>query len=407
MAKKNYSEEFRRDAVELYRDTDGATVAGIAADLGISHGSLTTWLRNAGITIRRPATTAPGPGTGETPEQEAARLRAEVAHLRAEKTKLETERDILRSAAKYFAGGDELVNRFQFVADHSDTYPVKRLCQVIDIARSSYYAWINAGPVRAARAAADSELAEKIRAVHTVDNTYGRPRITAEINHGQPADQRINHKRIARIMRANNIEGLRLRRKHRTTIAEPADTPSPDLLNRDFTAIAPNTRYVGDITYLPCGDNEFLYLATVIDCFSRRLVGWSIAEHMRTELVEDALGAAALTRGGLAGAVFHADRGSQYTSKGFAMICADLGVAQSMGAVGTSADNALAESFNATLKRETLQGAARWESPRAARLAVFRWITRYNTRRRHSYCNYLSPADYENAHTSDSLQKAA
>lgn len=338
MAKKNYSEEFRRDAVELYRDTGGATVAGIAADLGVSHGSLTTWLRNAGIPIRRPAATAPGPGTGETPEQEAARLRAEVAHLRAEKTKLETERDILRSAAKY---------------------------------------------------------------------TYGRPRITAEINHGQPADQRINHKRIARIMRANNIEGLRLRRKHRTTIAEPADTPSPDLLNRDFTAIAPNTRYVGDITYLPCGDNEFLYLATVIDCFSRRLVGWSIAEHMRTELVEDALGAAALTRGGLAGAVFHADRGSQYTSKGFAMICADLGVAQSMGAVGTSADNALAESFNATLKRETLQGAARWESPRAARLAVFRWITRYNTRRRHSYCNYLSPADYENAHTSDSLQKAA
>lgn len=104
MTKKNYTEEFRRDAVELYRDTDGATVAGIAADLGVSHGSLTTWLKNAGIPIRRPAATALGPGTGETPEQEAARLRAEVAHLRAEKTKLETERDILRSAAKYFAG---------------------------------------------------------------------------------------------------------------------------------------------------------------------------------------------------------------------------------------------------------------------------------------------------------------
>ena len=407
MAKKNYSEEFRRDAVELYRDTGGATVAGIAADLGVSHGSLTTWLRNAGIPIRRPAATAPGarhrrdtragsrqaPRRGRTPTRGENQARNRTRHPAV--------------GGKIFRRRDELVNRFQFVADHSDTYPVKRLCQVIDIARSSYYAWINAAEKRAARAAADAELADKIRAVHTVDNTYGRPRITAEINHGQPADQRINHKRIARIMRANNIEGLRLRRKHRTTIAEPADTPSPDLLNRDFTAIAPNTRYVGDITYLPCGDNEFLYLATVIDCFSRRLVGWSIAEHMRTELVEDALGAAALTRGGLAGAVFHADRGSQYTSKGFAMICADLGVAQSMGAVGTSADNALAESFNATLKRETLQGAARWESPRAARLAVFRWITRYNTRRRHSYCNYLSPADYENAHTSDSLQKAA
>ncbi|NMM83086.1 transposase, partial [Rhodococcus sp. SRB_17] len=216
-----------------------------------------------------------------------------------------------------------------------------------------------------------------------------------------------NHKRIGRVMRENNIEGVRLRRKHRTTIAEPADTPSPDLLRRDFTAATPNTTYVGDITYLPCGDGAFLYLATVIDCFSRRLVGWSIADHMRTELVEDALGAAALTRGSLAGAAFHSDHGSQYTSKDFASLCRKLGVTQSMGSVGTSADNALAESFNATLKRETLQGAQRWESPRAARLAVFRWITRYNTRRRHSYCNYLSPADYENAHTSDSLQQAA
>lgn len=299
------------------------------------------------------------------------------------------------------------MNRFHFVSDHSDTYPVKRLCQVIDIARSSYYAWIGAAETRAARAAADVELAEKIRAVHTVDKTYGRPRITAEINHGQPADRRVNHKRIARILRANNIEGVRLRRRHRTTIAEPADTPAANLLHRDFTAAVPNARYVGDITYLPCGDGEFLYLATVIDCFSRRLVGWSIAEHMRTELVEDALGAAALTRGSLAGAVFHADRGSHSTSEDFAVLCTKFGVTQSMGAVGTSADNALAESFNATLNRETLQGASRWESPRAARLAVFRWIARYNTRRRHSYCNYLSPADYENTYAFDNLQQAA
>ncbi|MFI7004883.1 IS3 family transposase [Nocardia sp. NPDC050175] len=405
---KNYNEEFRRNAVALYRDTDGATIAGIATDLGISHGSLTAWLKNAGVAIRKPGTTAVArPGPDETPEQEAARLRAEVANLRAEKTKLETERDILRSAAKYFAGGDELVTRFQFVADHSDTYPVKRLCQVIDIARSSYYAWINAAGNRAARADSDAELAAKIRAIHDQDNTCGRPRITAEINDGQPAGQRVNHKRIARIMRENNIEGFRLRRRHRTTVAEPADTPSPDLVRRDFTASEPNTKYVGDITYLPCGDGEFLYLATVIDCFSRRLVGWSIADHMRTELVGDALGAAALTRGSLAGAVFHSDHGSQYAAKDFAALCTNLGVTQSMGAVGTSADNALAESFNATLKRETLQGTARWESPRAARLAVFRWVTRYNTRRRHSYCDYLSPADYESVHTTDNLAHAA
>ncbi len=137
----------------------------------------------------------------------------------------------------------------------------------------------------------------------------------------------------------------------------------PDLLKRDFTAQAPNQRYVGDITYLPLADGQNLYLATVIDCYSRRLVGWSLADHMRTSLVEDALKAAAATRGGgraLAGAIFHSDHGSVYTSKDYARLCARLGVIQSMGAVGTSADNSLAESFNATLKREVLQDETLW-----------------------------------------------
>ena len=169
----------------------------------------------------------------------------------------------------------------------------------------------------------------------------------------------------------------------------------PDLIRRDFTAPAPNQRYVGDITYLPVGDGQFLYLATVLDLCSRRLAGWSIADHMRTELVTDALRAAAATRGSLDGAIFHTDHGAQYTSAEFAEVCAELGVTQSMGAVGTSADNAAAESFNATLKRETLQGAKRWSAAREARLAVFRWVTRYNTRRRHSPLGHLSPIDYE------------
>ena len=151
-------------------------------------------------------------------------------------------------------------------------------------------------------------------------------------------------------MRRNEIVGLRLRRRVTTTVSEPSDTPVPDLFLRDFTAQEPNTKYVGDITYLPVGDGEFLYLATVVDCFSRRLAGWSIADHMRTELVADALKAAAATRGSLAGAVFHTDHGAQYTSREFAALCAELGVTQSMGAVGTSADNAAAESFNATLR---------------------------------------------------------
>ncbi len=219
--------------------------------------------------------------------------------------------------------------------------------------------------------------------------------MTAELNDGVAPGQRVNHKRVARVMREHAIAGYRRRRKVRTTIPEPADLRVPDLLKRDFTAPAPNRRYVGDITYLPLSDGTNLYLATVIDCYSRRLVGWSIADHMRTELVADALKAAHATRGRLAGAVFHSDHGSVYTSKDYARLCAELGVTQSMGAVGTSADNSLAESFNATLKREVLQDHNAWPDEATCRRQLFRWLVRYNTRRRHSWCRYQSPVTYE------------
>ncbi len=153
-------------------------------------------------------------------------------------------------------------------------------------------------------------------------------------------------------MRTIGLEGVRLRRRHRTTVADPAAAKAPDLIGRDFTAAAVNTKYVGDITYLPVSGAKPLYLATVIDLCSRRLAGWAIADHMRTDLVIDALAAAERTRGGLAGAVMHTDHGSRYTSRAFAEICRSAGVRQSMGAVGSSADNAAAESFNAAFKRE-------------------------------------------------------
>jgi transposase InsO family protein len=171
---------------------------------------------------------------------------------------------------------------------------------------------------------------------------------------------------------------------------------APSNLN-DVTG-TPNQRYVGDITYLPIADGTNLYLATVIDCHSRRLAGWAVAEHMRTDLIVDALSAARDTRGSLAGAIFHSDHGAQYTSKTFAGLCAEWSVTQSMGAVGTSADNALAESFNATLKRETLRGGRAWPDPATCRREVFRWVTRYNTRRRHSWCGQQAPIIYEQQH---------
>ena len=161
------------------------------------------------------------------------------------------------------------------------------------------------------------------------------------------------------------------------------------------------------ITYLPLATGGNLYLATVIDCCSRRVAGWAIADHMRTDLVADALLAAEALRGSLEGAVFHADHGSQYTSRDFAALCTDLGVTQSMGAVGTSADNALAESFNATLKREVLQDRSCWPDAAACRREVFRWLVRYNTKRRHSRCRYSSPADFERNHATATLLEAA
>ncbi len=286
-----------------------------------------------------------------------------------------------------------MTNRFQFIEDHHRAWGVKRLCAVLEVARSSFYKWRAGREARAAREQADAALAERIRAVHAEwDGTYGRPRITAELSGD---GELVNHKRVGRVMRKFGIAGLRLRRRQVTTVPEPSATPMPGLLGRDFTAGAPNTKYVGDITCLPMGDGEFLYPATVLDCFSRRLVGWSIADHMRTSLVADALRAAARVRGSLVGAVFHSDHGAQYSSREFASFCAELGVRQSMGAVGTSADNALAESFNATLKRETLRGARRFDGARACRLAVFRRTTRYNTRRRHSANGQQAPIAYE------------
>jgi transposase InsO family protein len=163
----------------------------------------------------------------------------------------------------------------------------------------------------------------------------GAPRITTELIDGAGPSERVNHKRVARVMRTGGIRGYQRRRKVRTTVPEPADQKVPDLIRRDLTAPAPNQRYVGDITYLPIAGGSNLYLATVIDCHSRRLVGWSVADHMRTELVLDALTAAVATRGTLTGAMIHSDHGSVYTSRDYVKRCAELGVTQSMGAVGT------------------------------------------------------------------------
>lgn len=167
------------------------------------------------------------------------------------------------------------------------------------------------------------------------------------------------------------------------------------LVNRDFTVCAPNRVLFGDITYLPIADGTNMYLARAIDCFSRKLVGFAIADHMYTELVEEALENASHLRGGLDGAIFHSDHGSAYTSSQFQATCRRLGVTQSMSPVGTSADNSLAESFNAALKWEVLKNTKTFANQLICRRSVFRWCVRYNACRRHTWCGYQSPDEFE------------
>lgn len=302
------------------------------------------------------------------------------------------------------------MSRFQFVADHRHAFEVKRLCEVVEVSRSSFYAWLNAAGTRADRAAADAALAERIRVLQDPaqggDKAYGAPRITAELNDGATAENRVNHKRVARVMRLAGLAGIRLRRRVGTTVPDQSGRKHPDLVKRNFTAATVNTCYVGDITYLPIADGSNLYFASVIDLCSRKLAGWAMADHMRTELVTDALNTAHRDRGSLTGAVFHSDHGSVYTSTAYAQLCTQLGVTQSMGAIGSSADNALAESFNATLKREVLAGAATFPDQATAYRAMFRWATRYNTRRRHSAIGNTSPNTYETTTTATIAEAA-
>jgi transposase InsO family protein len=298
-----------------------------------------------------------------------------------------------------------VTSRFRFISTHRPSYGVKRLTRLLAVSRSGFYRWLAAEPDRVARAAADTALAGEILAIHTASGgAYGAPRVAVEL---RAAGRTVNRKRVERVMRQHRIIGRHLRRRVRTTIPDPGAGTVTDLLRRDFTATALNHRWCGDITYLRVGAG-WLYLATVIDIASRRLIGWSIARHMRTDLIIDALTAAVAARGGhVNGVIMHTDRGAQYTSASFASAAIAHGITLSRGHVGSSYDNALAESFFGTLKRELPAAATGWATESEARQQLFRWIAFYNHRRRHSSIGYLSPADYESNLASTIVQDRA
>ena len=281
-----------------------------------------------------------------------------------------------------------------------------RMCHVLKLNRSSFYKWVSTCEKRRLKMHSDGLIGVKIRSIFNDEHgLYGAKRIAASLNDDTDLDP-INHKKVARIMKAMGLKGFSTRRRCITTKRKPGHRVMPDLVGRTFTANEPNRVYVGDITYLPCRGGKNMYLATVIDTYSRKLAGYALADHMRGLLVIDALAHAHGVRGSLDGAVFHSDHGSVYTSQAFRDHCSSLGVRQSMGAVRTSADNALAESFNATLKREVLRDRKVFDDPIVCRQEVFRWCMRYNTRRRHSWCNLVTPDVFEAA-TSATLAKVA
>lgn len=280
---------------------------------------------------------------------------------------------------------------------------VQRACRLLEVSRAAYYQRRIGVP--SPRAAADAAITEKITVIHEVSGgTYGSPRVHQALR----KDEGIacGKRRVARLMRTAGLEGRRKKRWRTTTIADPAAAAARDLIGRQF-APGPHAdrRYVGDITYIATWQG-WAYLATVIDLASRRVVGWALDDHMRTELITDALQMAFTTRRPAGGVIFHSDRGCQYTSRDFAALARANGVMLSVSRKGECWDNAVAESFFATIKRELIDGRA-WPTREGLHRAVFDYIEGwYNTRRLHSSLNYLSPAEYEAIHHTGSRKTA-
>lgn len=277
-------------------------------------------------------------------------------------------------------------------AEKQGGHNVKRACELLKVSLTAFYARRAGKP--GPRAVRDAELTEQITLIHTTSRgTYGAPRVHAVL---KGDDSGCGRRRVARLMRAAGLQGRHRRPRHLTTIPDPRAAVRPDLILRDFQPdpAGLDTRWCGCITYVPT-EEGWLYLAAVIDIASRRVVGWATADHLRTDLVADALTAACRQRRPARPMIFHSDRGCQYTSQQFANPAKEFGVRLSVGRTGQCWDNALAESFFATIKRELL-GTATWPSKAAAHTATFDFIEGwYSLHRLHSSLSYRSPADYE------------
>ncbi|MFE0704330.1 IS3 family transposase [Streptomyces sp. NPDC058872] len=383
-APRKYPDELRERAIREVRTT-GRPIAHVAKDLGIHKEALRGWVRQAEA------------DRGERDDRLTTAELDELKQLRKEVAELRRANEILKAASVFFCPGDRpSPDEAEQVIDHlrERGLGVDPVCRVLELSPSTYFA--RKKRPKSARRLRDEQLMPLIEEVHTESGgTYGARRITRALRRKGHGVARCT---VERLMAELGLEGVIRGRRRRTTIPEPSAPRPPDLVDRDFTASRPDQLWVADMTYVRTWSG-WAYVAFVLDVYSRMIVGWQVANHMRTELPLDAL-EMALWRRRIkkdSGLIHHSDRGSQYVSIRYTDRLADIGASASVGSVADSYDNAMAEALNGTFKAELIEMQGPWKDVDQVERAIFQWITWYNEERLHSALDYVPPAEYEEA----------
>ncbi|WP_406226040.1 IS3 family transposase [Streptomyces albidoflavus] len=381
-APRKYPDELRERAVREVRAT-GRPIAHLAKDLGIHKEALRGWVRQAEADY------------GERNDRLTTAEHDELKQLRKEVAELRRANEILKAASVFFCPGDRpSPDEAEQVIDHlrDNGLGADPVCRVLGLSPSTYFA--RKKRPKSARRLRDEQLVPVIEQVHAESaGTYGTRRITRALRRKGVEVARCT---VERLMAEHGLEGVIRGRRRRTTIPEPSAPRPPDLVDHNFTAARPDQLWVADVTYVRTWSG-WAYVAFVLDVYSRMIVGWQIADHMRTELPLDAL-EMALWRRRIkkdSGLIHHSDRGSQHVSIRYTDRLADIGASASVGSVADSYDNAMAEAQNGTFKAELIEMQGPWKDPAQVERAIFQWITWYNEERLHSALDYVPPAEYE------------